>query len=243
MAWLVKTKVKSMLIIFFDIKGFAKNSSWQAKQPVPHTTVTFYGDCVKMCEEFASNFGDKITGCCISTPHHLTLPFFTREFLTKTTLMLSPNHYYYLYGEGVRSPIDSQMEYFYLSAAHNCSFSTFTAQYLQAIPYVSLGRAIPLLIVLNVHVISESFVMTYWIVTSTCLRTREARYTHPYTCLSQRSRPLLYNDGLFLPSSDLWRCCMSLSAKHDRRQKPPRKLSVYTHFCMHYCSKHYMRAM
>jgi hypothetical protein len=38
---------------------FTKNSSWQAKQSIPHNTVTFYGDCVKMCEDFTPNFGDK----------------------------------------------------------------------------------------------------------------------------------------------------------------------------------------
>jgi hypothetical protein len=38
---------------------FAKNSSLQTKQPIQLTTVTFYGDCVKMCKDFASNFGDK----------------------------------------------------------------------------------------------------------------------------------------------------------------------------------------
>jgi hypothetical protein len=27
-----------------------------------HTAVTFYGDCVKMCKDFAPNFGDKILG-------------------------------------------------------------------------------------------------------------------------------------------------------------------------------------
>jgi hypothetical protein len=33
----VKIKVKRMFIIFFDIN----NSSWQTKQSIPHTTVTF----------------------------------------------------------------------------------------------------------------------------------------------------------------------------------------------------------
>jgi hypothetical protein len=36
-----------------------KNSSWQAKQSIIHTTVTFCGDCVKMCDDFSPNFGDK----------------------------------------------------------------------------------------------------------------------------------------------------------------------------------------
>jgi hypothetical protein len=36
--WKMKSKVKIMLIIVFDIKGlFTKNSSWQAKQSIPHT--------------------------------------------------------------------------------------------------------------------------------------------------------------------------------------------------------------
>jgi hypothetical protein len=54
----VKIKVKSMLIIFFDIKRIV-----HAEQSVPHTTMKFYGDCVKMCEDLAPNFGDKRTGC------------------------------------------------------------------------------------------------------------------------------------------------------------------------------------
>jgi hypothetical protein len=54
-----------------------KNSSWQTKKsiPIPHATVTFCGDCVKMCEDFYQNFGDKRTGCCITTTHRLTLSF------------------------------------------------------------------------------------------------------------------------------------------------------------------------
>jgi hypothetical protein len=34
---------------------FTKNSSWQARQSIPHTTVTIYTECVKFCEDF----GDK----------------------------------------------------------------------------------------------------------------------------------------------------------------------------------------
>jgi hypothetical protein len=53
---------------------FTRNSAWQAKQSVLHITVMFYNNCVKMCEDFAQNFGDKRTGCCITTTHFLTLP-------------------------------------------------------------------------------------------------------------------------------------------------------------------------
>jgi hypothetical protein len=69
----VKRKVKSFT--FFTLRGLVtKNSAWQAKQSVPHTSVTFYCDCMKMHEYFAPNFGDKRTGCCIATTC-LTLPF------------------------------------------------------------------------------------------------------------------------------------------------------------------------
>jgi hypothetical protein len=67
---LTKSKVKSMIIIFFVIRPGR-----------PHTTKTFYGDSVKMCKDFTPNFGDERTGCCITTDH-LTFPFFTRELLT-----------------------------------------------------------------------------------------------------------------------------------------------------------------
>jgi hypothetical protein len=40
-----------------------------------NSPVTFYGDCVNMCEDFAPNFGNKGTGCCIMTAHRFTLPF------------------------------------------------------------------------------------------------------------------------------------------------------------------------
>jgi hypothetical protein len=42
------------------------------------------GDCMRMCEDFTPNFGDK-TGCCIMTTHHLTLPFSPTNFWPKAT--------------------------------------------------------------------------------------------------------------------------------------------------------------
>jgi hypothetical protein len=48
----------------------------------------FCGECVKMCEDFIPNIGDKRTGSCITTTHHLTLFFFTREFLTKSNIAI-----------------------------------------------------------------------------------------------------------------------------------------------------------
>jgi hypothetical protein len=43
-----------MLIIFFHIKGTVHKEFILAGQ-----TVMFYGECVKMCKDFAPNSGDK----------------------------------------------------------------------------------------------------------------------------------------------------------------------------------------
>jgi hypothetical protein len=71
----VKSKSRACSSLSLTSRGlFTNNSSWQAKQSILHTTVTFYGEWVKMCEDFAPNFGDKRTSCCMTT-HRLTLPF------------------------------------------------------------------------------------------------------------------------------------------------------------------------
>jgi hypothetical protein len=63
----VKSKVKSMHIIFFDIREIFHKGFILAGQTVSSAYyVTFYGDCMKMCEDFGLNFGDKRTGCCIT---------------------------------------------------------------------------------------------------------------------------------------------------------------------------------
>jgi hypothetical protein len=56
--------------------------------------VMFYGDCVKMCKDFAQNFGDKIAAWCFATTHRLTLPFH-REFLTKINVTVVPHPLYF----------------------------------------------------------------------------------------------------------------------------------------------------
>jgi hypothetical protein len=82
-----------MLIIFFDIKMTVHKEFILADQKsIPHTTVTFYGDCVKRCEDFAPNFGGRRTGCCVTTANHLTLPFLTMEFFTKKNVTVPPPH-------------------------------------------------------------------------------------------------------------------------------------------------------
>jgi hypothetical protein len=70
---------------------FTINLPWKAKQSISHTTVTFYGDSVKMCEKFAPNFGGERTGSCITT-NRLTLPLSQGNLLLKTTQLSSPTH-------------------------------------------------------------------------------------------------------------------------------------------------------
>jgi hypothetical protein len=79
----VKNKVKSICIIFFDIKGIILKEFAMVGQTA---NSAYYCDVLqrlKMCEDFAPNFGDKRTGCCITT-HDLTLPFSPGNVLLKT---------------------------------------------------------------------------------------------------------------------------------------------------------------
>jgi hypothetical protein len=55
--------------------------------------VTFYSYCVEKCEDFSPNFGDKRTGCCITTKQFHT-SFFTRELFTKTNMTAVPHPSY-----------------------------------------------------------------------------------------------------------------------------------------------------
>jgi hypothetical protein len=76
-----RRRLKTMLIIFLTSRRmFTKNSSCQAKQSIPHTAVTFYGDCVKMCEDFAPKFGGKRTGRCVTSTHLHILLFSPKNF-------------------------------------------------------------------------------------------------------------------------------------------------------------------
>jgi hypothetical protein len=87
--WRTKSRVCSSFSL--TSRGlFVKNLPWQAKQSIPYTTVMLYYDCMEMCEDFVLNFGDKRTGCCITSTHHLTLPLSPRNFWPKTTLLSSP---------------------------------------------------------------------------------------------------------------------------------------------------------
>jgi hypothetical protein len=97
----VKSKVRSMLISFFDIKEIVhKEFVLASLASVPHTTVTVYGDCVKMCEDYAPNFGDMHHDSSLS---HISV--FTREFFSKTNMTIVP-HLPYL----SVSPIEDKTE-------------------------------------------------------------------------------------------------------------------------------------
>jgi hypothetical protein len=60
------------------------------KQWIPHTTVTIYDNCLKMCEDFTPKFNVKRTGCCTMTEHILS--FSPGQFWLKTTRLSSPTH-------------------------------------------------------------------------------------------------------------------------------------------------------
>jgi hypothetical protein len=79
----------------FSLKSRGLSTKWSSRQAIqsfPLTTVTFYGYCLKMYEDFVPNFDEKRTGCCITTAHRFTLPFSLGNFLSKTTWLLSPTH-------------------------------------------------------------------------------------------------------------------------------------------------------
>jgi hypothetical protein len=75
--WHARCKAKS--------KQRRKKLTWQAKHSVLHTTVMFYSNCMKICEDFTLNFGDKTAGCCTMKTHNFTFPFSPGNFLPKST--------------------------------------------------------------------------------------------------------------------------------------------------------------
>jgi hypothetical protein len=83
---------------------FTKHSSCQAKQSIPHTTVMFHGDCVKIFNGFTPNFDNKRTGCCNTTTHHLTLLFSPGNFSQKHITVVPHPPYFSVY------PIEDKTE-------------------------------------------------------------------------------------------------------------------------------------
>jgi hypothetical protein len=55
-------------------------------------TVTFYGDWVKMCDDFTQIFCDKRTDCYITMTHRLTLPSSPGNFLAKNNMTVISTH-------------------------------------------------------------------------------------------------------------------------------------------------------
>jgi hypothetical protein len=83
----VTSKVKSMFIIFCDIKGIGHKEFVLEGRTVSSALLMWrYGDCVKTCKDFTPNFGDKRTG--ITTTCCLSLLFSLGSFWPKTTWVL-----------------------------------------------------------------------------------------------------------------------------------------------------------
>jgi hypothetical protein len=77
--------------MIYGYRSDTKNSSWQAKHLIPHTTVTFCGDCMKMYEDLTETLATK------ELLHHdmhfmCNTSFFTKEFMIKInmTVILHP---------------------------------------------------------------------------------------------------------------------------------------------------------
>jgi hypothetical protein len=79
-----------MFIIFVEVMGNVHKKKFILASQTANSAfiVLFYGDCVKMYHDFALNFGNKRTGCCIMAMHCLTFPFF---FLTKDNMAVIPH--------------------------------------------------------------------------------------------------------------------------------------------------------
>jgi hypothetical protein len=78
------------LIIFFDIMGMVRKEFVLASQTINSpVTVTFHGDCMKMCEHFTPELWRQKIGCYTTTMNHLTLPVSPRNFFTKNMTVFS----------------------------------------------------------------------------------------------------------------------------------------------------------
>jgi hypothetical protein len=88
-------KSKSMLLIFFDIKGIVLKEFVLAGQPV---NSSYYCDILRRlseCEDFPRTIATK-TGCCITTKHSLTRHLLPGNFWAKETWLSSSTHHKFL---------------------------------------------------------------------------------------------------------------------------------------------------
>jgi hypothetical protein len=53
---------------------FTKNLSWQDKQSILHTALTFYGNCMKLCKDLSQNSGNKRIAGSAEYPHTTQIP-------------------------------------------------------------------------------------------------------------------------------------------------------------------------
>jgi hypothetical protein len=71
--------------------GSTKHRSQQAKLWIPGYTATFFGDCVKTCEDVAPNFGENRHDCFTMTTPRITLPSSPSRFWRNKKWLSSPS--------------------------------------------------------------------------------------------------------------------------------------------------------
>lgn len=69
-----KQKVKTTSSFSFTSRGLCTKKSFQQAKQSTESSVMFFSNCIKICEDKAPNFGNKRTGYCITITHHLILP-------------------------------------------------------------------------------------------------------------------------------------------------------------------------
>jgi hypothetical protein len=92
MAKQVKSKVNSMLIILFVIKGlFTEKSPLQVKQSITNTAVTFYGYCLNV-RRLRSELWRQKNWQLLHGSAQSDISFSTRELLTKGNMTVALTH-------------------------------------------------------------------------------------------------------------------------------------------------------
>jgi hypothetical protein len=88
--------------------------------------VRFYGDFVKMCEDFSPNFGDERTGCCIMITHRHALLLSLGIFFTKNNMAVVHHPpYFSLFSQLKITPSQNRTSRMYLKK--NCRSAGYGA--------------------------------------------------------------------------------------------------------------------